>query len=126
MTRMTSVFIVEDEAIVADDLRETLTSLGYSVAGIAKSGELALQKVAETHPDLVLMDIHLAGPMDGIDAAGRIHERQEIPVIFLTAYADKALLERAKQTEPYGYIIKPYDERGLQSAIEMAVYKHRM
>jgi PAS domain S-box-containing protein len=123
---MTSIFIVEDEAIVAADIRETLTSLGYSVAGVAKSGELAIQEIAETHPDLVLMDIHLAGPMDGIDAAGRIHTGYGIPVIFLTAYADKALLDRAKLTEPYGYIIKPYDERGLQSAIEMAVYKHRM
>jgi PAS domain S-box-containing protein len=121
-----SLLVVEDEAIVANDIKETLISLGYGVAGIAKSGESALEKVAVTRPDLVLMDINLAGRMDGIEAAGRIHGAYGTPVIFLTAYADPALLERAKVTEPYGYIVKPYDERGLHSAIEMALYKHGM
>ena len=121
-----AIFIVEDEAIVANDLRETLRSLGYDVPGIAKSGELALEKVKEFHPDLVLMDIHLAGKMDGVETAGTIHTLYDIPVIYLTAYADKALLERAKITEPYGYVIKPYDERELHSIIEMALYKHRV
>jgi PAS domain S-box-containing protein len=120
------IFIVEDEAIVADDLQQTLTGLGYQVAGRAKSGEAALEKIREHHPDLVLMDIHLAGRMDGIDTAGKVHREVGIPVIYLTAYADKQLLSRAKETEPYGYLIKPYDDRGLQSAIEMALYKHRM
>lgn len=123
---MPSILIVEDEAIVADDIRETLLSMGYTVAGTAKSGEIALEKVAETHPDLVLMDIHLASAMDGIETAGTIHALHGIPVIFLTAYADSALIERAKMTEPYGYVLKPYDERGLHSAIEMALYKHQM
>jgi PAS domain S-box-containing protein len=118
------IFIVEDEAIVANDLKETLKSLGYRVAGTAKSGEDALMKVADTKPELVLMDIHLAGAMDGIEAAGQIHARHGIPVIFLTAYADPALLERAKATEPYGYIVKPYEERGLDSTIKMALYKY--
>ncbi len=126
MTPTPLILIVEDEAIVANDIKETLISLGYGVAGTAKYAESALEKIAETQPDLVLMDIHLAGPMDGIEAAGFIHTRYGIPVIFLTAYADNALLERAKFTEPYGYIIKPYDERGLHSAIEMALYKHAM
>ncbi len=126
MTSLPVIFIVEDEAIVANDIKETLLSLGYGVAGTARSGEIALEKIKETQPDLVLMDIHLAGPMDGIEAAGHIHNVYGIPVIFLTAYADNALLERAKVTEPYGYIIKPYDERGLHSSIEMAVYKHTM
>jgi CheY-like chemotaxis protein len=121
-----AIFIVEDEAIVANDLKETLKSLGYDVAGIAKSGELALEKVKELHPDLVLMDIHLAGKMDGVETAGTIHTLYDTPVIYLTAYADKALLERAKITEPYGYVIKPYDERELHSIIEMALYKHRV
>ena len=120
-----SLFIVEDEGIVASDLSETLQTLGYSVAGIAKSGENALEKIQIAKPDLVLMDIHLAGTMDGIDTAAKIHSLYMIPVIFLTAYADKALLERAKLTEPYGYILKPYEERGLQSTIEMALYKFR-
>lgn len=120
------IFIVEDESIVAGDLKETLISLGYPVAGVAKSGETAIEDIGRTHPDLVLMDIHLAGKMDGIDTAGKVHDRYSIPVIYLTAYADKELLERARQTQPYGYLIKPYDERALQSAIEMALYKHQM
>ncbi|MFA5269018.1 MAG: response regulator [Methanoregula sp.] len=123
---MPVILVVEDEAIVANDIRDTLVSLGYDVSGTAKSGELALEKVDEARPDLVLMDIHLAGTMDGIEAAGKIHVKYDIPVIFLTAYADSALLERAKVAEPYGYIVKPYEERGLHSAVEMALYKHGM
>ena len=121
-----AIFIVEDEAIVANDIRETLKSLGYDVPGIAKSGEIALEKVKELKPDLVLMDIHLATQMDGVETAGKIHVLYDIPVIYLTAYADKALLDRAKVTEPYGYVIKPYDERELHSVVEMALYKHRI
>ncbi|MDD1693741.1 MAG: response regulator, partial [Methanoregula sp.] len=121
-----AIFIVEDEAIVASDIRETLISLGYRAAGIAKSGELALEKIKAAQPDLVLMDIHLAGEMDGVDTAGKVHVLYDIPVIYLTAYADKILLERAKVTEPYGYVVKPYDERELHSVIEMALYKHRI
>lgn len=121
-----AIFIVEDEAIVASDIRETLISLGYSAAGTAKTGELALEKIRDSKPDLVLMDIHLAGEMDGVDTAAQIHVLYDIPVIYLTAYADKVLLERAKVTEPYGYIVKPYDERELHSIIEMALYKHRI
>jgi CheY-like chemotaxis protein len=126
MMEKPAIFIVEDEAIVANDIKETLKSLGYEVPGIAKSGETALEKVKELRPDLVLMDIHLAGHMDGVETAGKIHILYNIPVIYLTAYADKALLDRAKVTEPYGYVIKPYDERELHSVIEMALYKHRI
>lgn len=121
-----AIFIVEDEAIVANDLMETLKSLGYNVPGIAKSGEVAIEKVGAIRPDLVLMDIHLATRMDGVETAGRIHVLYGIPVIYLTAYADKELLDRAKVTMPYGYVIKPYDERELHSVIEMALYKHRI
>ena len=120
------IFIVEDEAIVAADIRETVISLGYQVAGSARSGESTLEQIPQANPDLVLMDIHLAGSRDGIDTAGEIHASYDIPVVFLTAYADAELLNRAKKTEPYGYVIKPYDDRTLQSAIEVAVYKHRM
>ncbi|MDD4136569.1 MAG: response regulator [Methanoregula sp.] len=123
---MPSLLIVEDEAIVANDIKDTLIGQGYTVVGTAKTGKTALEKVSETNPDIVLMDIHLAGAMDGIEAAGAIHAKHGIPVIFLTAYADTALLQRAKVTEPYGYILKPYDERELYSVIEMALYKHRM
>ncbi|MDD1685864.1 response regulator [Methanoregula sp.] len=121
-----AIFIVEDEAIVANDIRETLISLGYTAAGTAKSGEIALEKIKTAQPDLVLMDIHLAGQMDGVDVAGKVHALYDIPVIYLTAYADKTLLERAKVTEPYGYVVKPYDERELHSVIEMALYKHHI
>jgi two-component system, response regulator PdtaR len=118
------IIIVEDEAIVANDIKETLISLGYTVPAIAKSGEIALEKVRQFMPDLVLMDIHLATEMDGVETAGQIHALYGLPVIYLTAYADKTLLDRAKVTEPYGYVIKPYDERELHSVIEMALYKH--
>jgi len=124
MTSNLSILVVEDEVIVANDIRETLLSFGYQVAGMAKSGEAALEKVAETNPDLVLMDIRLTGTMDGIDTAREIHRLTDIPVIYLTVFTDKVLLERAKLTEPYGYLIKPYDERELQSVIEMARYKY--
>jgi CheY-like chemotaxis protein len=121
-----AIFIVEDELIVAKDIKGTLISLGYTVPGMAKSGEEALEKIRASLPDLVLMDIHLAGKMDGIEAAGQIRALYDVPVIYLTAYADNALLERAKITEPYGYVLKPYDERELHSTIEMALYKHKI
>lgn len=120
------IFIVEDEAIVADDLAVTLKFLGYSIAGIAHSGEAAIGKIPVTMPDLILMDIHLAGKIDGVDATKAIHEMSDVPVIYLTAYADAALLARAKLTGPYGYIIKPFGERELKAAIEMARYKYRL
>ncbi len=120
------ILIVEDEAVVANDIKDTLKSLGYEVTGIAKSGENALEKVNELRPDLVLMDIHLATAMDGIEAAGKIHMLYDIPVIYLTAFADKALIDRAKVTGPYGYIIKPYDERELQITIDIAFHKHKL
>jgi CheY-like chemotaxis protein len=121
-----SIFIVEDELIEAEDIRHTLKKQGYSVAGIARTGESALEALQKEQPDLVLMDMHLAGTLDGIDTAHRIHARCNIPVIFLTAHADETTLARAKVTEPYGYILKPFDERELHSAIEMGLYKHRM
>lgn len=111
-----SILIVEDEQIAAIDLRETLLSLGYSVTGIAKSGEQAVAMVDANVPDLILMDICLAGEMDGIEAARTILERHEVPVIFITAYADADLINKAKEVRPYGYIIKPYDERTRQLA----------
>lgn len=121
-----SIFIVEDELIEAEDIRQTLETQGYPVAGIARSGESVLESLKTIHTDLVLMDIHLAGVMDGIDTAEQVRSRYKIPVIFLTSYADEATLGRAKVTEPYGYVLKPFDERELHSAIEMALYKHHM
>ena len=118
------VFIVEDEKIVANDIADTLRSLGYRIAGTAMSGETAVEKIPGAQPDVVLMDIRLAGKMDGVEAAGELQKTSDIPVIYLTAYADKDLLERAKLTEPYGYLVKPYDEHDLQTAIEIALYRH--
>jgi PAS domain S-box-containing protein len=116
-----AIFIVEDELIVASDIKDTLAGLGYDIKGIAKSGEIALEKISETRPDLVLMDIHLTGAMDGIEVAEKIHALFNIPVIYLTAFADKNLVERAEKTNPSGYLLKPFNERQIQIAIEIAL-----
>ena len=123
---MVKTLVVEDERIVAEDIRRCLQNLGYTVSAIASSGEEAVQNAEEICPDLVLMDIVLKGKMDGIEAAEQIHSRFGIPVVYLTAYADEKILERAKITEPFGYILKPIDERELRTTIEMALYKHKM
>ena len=121
-----SILIVEDERIVAEDLKETLKNFGYRVVAIAVSGEIAIDRVNELHPDLILMDIHLAGKMTGIEAAEEILSYHDIPLIFLTAFADKELVSRAKRAGPYGYILKPYDEQELRITIEIALYKHKL
>jgi hypothetical protein len=120
------VLIVEDERIVAEDIRMSLERLGYLVCGIAFSGNEAIEKVKELSPDIVLMDIVLGGEMDGIEAASKVRSDFDIPVVYLTAYGDEGTLERAKVTEPFGYIIKPFEERELKSTIEIALYKYRM
>ena len=120
------ILIVEDEGIIAKDIQSTLNRSGYSVIGIASSGEEAIKKAMETHPDLVLMDIVLEGAMDGVEAAEYIRDHFDIPVAYLTAYSDDITLQRAKITEPYGYILKPFQEKELYTAIEMAIYKHTM
>ena len=119
------LLIVEDEMIIAEDMAESLRGMGYDVPGVVPSGELAMAKAAEIRPDLVLMDINLQGDMDGIETASRIRESFQIPVIFLTAYADSFTLERAKQAEPFGYLIKPFEERELQTAIAIAIKRHQ-
>jgi PAS domain S-box-containing protein len=121
-----NIMVVEDEYIVAKDIQNTLKKLGYSVPAIAASGEEAMDKVAEIKPDLVLMDIVLKGPMDGVQTADQIHTKFDIPVVYLTAFADDQTLQRAKVTEPYGYLIKPFQERELHSTIEMALYRQKM
>ncbi len=117
--------VVEDEWVIADDIRKSLKDLGYTVSSEVATGEDAIQKAEEDKPDLILMDIELKGKMDGIEAAGRIQSRFNIPVIYLTAYDNKAALERAKITGPFGYMIKPFQERELHTTIEMAIYKHK-
>ncbi|RZN37721.1 MAG: response regulator [Methanophagales archaeon ANME-1-THS] len=120
------ILVVEDERIVATGIRNMLGTLGYRVPAVAASGEEAIKKAAEIQPDLVLMDIVLQGDMDGIQAAEHIRARFNIPVVYLTAYADEATVRRAKMTAPYGYLLKPFNERELHAAIEMALYKHMM
>ncbi len=120
------ILVVEDERIVAEDIKMRLEKLGYAVPGIAFSGEEAVKKAENMQPDLVLMDIVLEKKMSGIEAASIISSRFNIPIVYLTAYADNKTLERAKITEPFGYIIKPFEDRELHSIIEIALYKHTM
>lgn len=120
------ILVVEDEGIIAQDIQNTLKKLGYAVPAIAYSGKEGIEKAQEIQPDLVLMDIVLGGGIDGIEAAEQIRRRFHIPVVYLTAYADEKTLERAKITEPFGYILKPFEEKELYITIEMALYKHEM
>src|SRR5262245_39460868 len=102
------ILVVEDERIVARDIQNRLTQLGYEVAGITRSGEEAVRLADQFRPDLVLMDIRLDGAVDGVAAAQEIRERFQLPVVYLTAYADDDTLRRARVTEPFGYILKPF------------------
>jgi PAS domain S-box-containing protein len=124
MTRP-SILVVDDEIIIARELEARLKGMGYDVAGIASSGAEAVRLAAQTRPSLVLMDVVLKGNTDGIEAAAEIRRRWQTPVIYVTAYADQRTLERARVTEPFGYIVKPFAERELNANIEMALYRHR-
>jgi len=120
------ILVVEDEGVVARDIQRTLENLGHDVPWVASSAEEAMRISSEQHPSLVLMDIVLQGEMDGMEAAEYIRTHLDIPVVYLTAYADDRVLQRAKVTEPFGYILKPFQERELHSVIETALYKHQM
>jgi PAS domain S-box-containing protein len=120
------ILIVEDEIVVAERIQQKLLGLGYGVLAVLASGEEAVAQTASLHPDLVLMDIGLSGAMDGVEAAEQIRSRFGIPVVYLTAYADNVVLQRAKVSEPFGYLLKPFREDVLCSTIEMALYKHAM
>lgn len=122
----TQILVVEDESVVALDIQSRLTRLGYAVPAVASYGEEAIRKAEKMRPDLILMDIRLKGEMDGVMAAEQIRAHLDIPVVFLTAYADGATLQRAKLTESYGYLLKPFKEGELHTTIEMALYKHQM
>ncbi len=121
----TRIMIVEDEWTVAEDIKISLQNLGYAISSVTSSGKEAIQKAEEDRPDLVLMDIVLQGEMDGIEAANQIRSRFNIPIVYLTAYADEKVLERAKITEPSGYIVKPFINEDLKITIEIALYKHK-
>ena len=120
------ILIVEDESIVALNIKNRLEELGYAVVAMLNSGEAALQVVDHNRPDLVLMDIKLKGTVDGIEAAALIRSRFQIPVVYLTAYSDEETVDRAKFTEPYGYILKPFEARDLCTTIEVSLHKHQM
>ncbi len=124
--RSAKILVVEDEKVVAIDISNCLVRLGYTVPAVIDSGEEAIEAVANSKPDLVIMDIHLNGDIDGITAAETVLTRFKIPVIYLTAHSDETTWRRAKVTGPCGYILKPFAERDLQIAIELALYKHQM
>ncbi|RZM75694.1 EAL domain-containing response regulator [Leptolyngbya iicbica] len=120
-----TVLVVEDEVVIAMDLQATLIKLGYDVPTIATSGEDAIHQAIALQPDIVLMDIHLGQGLDGIDAAQQIVETLEIPIVYLTAYADEATLTRARTTLPFGYVLKPFEPRELKANLEIAFHKHQ-
>ncbi len=126
MMKGNKIMVVEDESIIAEDIRMSLINNGYVVPAVVSTGEAAVEKVKEAKPDLILMDVMIAGKMDGIETASTIHSKINVPVVFLTAYSDDKILERAKITEPFGYLIKPFKDRELYITIEMALYKHRI
>jgi PAS domain S-box-containing protein len=120
------ILVVEYEAITAKDIQDGLRGLGYDALAIAASGKGAIKKAEDIQPDLVLMDIVMKGDMDGIEAAELIHDRFDIPVVYLTTYLDMERLEKTMVTEPYGYILKPFDDKELRPAIEIALQRHKL
>ena len=122
MSQPIRILIVEDKAIIADDIALKLEQLGYQVVNIAEDGETALQLAAQHQPDLVLMDIRLPGQLDGIETARTLLKTRKLPIIYLTAHSDQAIVNRAMETSPAAYIVKPFDTRELQIAIDLAVH----
>ena len=119
------ILVVEDETVVAEDIRKILQSYDYEVPDVIATGEAAIKKINETHPDLLLLDIKLEDKISGIDVANQIND-MNIPIIYLTAYSDIDIIEKAKATGPFGYLIKPFRERELIATIQMAFFKHEM
>jgi len=126
MTVNSKILIVEDEIIVAIDLQQRLENMNYNVVGIAGNGDEAIRKTEEFKPDIILMDIMLKGDLDGIKTAQIIHDLHNSSVIYLSGSHDKNVLERAKTTEPHGYINKPFDDTGIQNAIQIAINNTKM
>jgi class 3 adenylate cyclase len=126
MSESVNIVIAEDEKIIALDLSNTLQKLGYKIAGIAASGTGIFPLIEKFNPSLVMMDIMLEGDMTGIEAAEIIARKYGLPVVFLTALTDDETIDKAKMTNPFGYVLKPYDEKTLHSSIEMALYKHKI
>ena len=122
----TRIYIVEDEALIAMELSDRLTKLGYEISGKAARGEQALEEIPRVHPDIVLMDIRLAGTLTGIETAAQLRWHTNVPIVFLSAFSDPAVLTEALDTEPFGYLVKPFEERELHATLQAALYKHRM
>jgi len=120
------ILVVEDEMIIAEDIRKILVDLGYVVPEIITTGEEAIKKTEEIRPDLVLMDINLKGNIDGIESAQEIHNRFDIPIIYVSAYSNKDTLERARKTEPFGYIPKPFTDIELNAMLTLTFLNHRI
>lgn len=118
------IMIVEDEALVARDIRSRLSDLGYDVTAICSTAGEAVKEVSASCPDLVIMDIQLKGETDGIEAGEMIYSSYSVPIVYLTGHSDKKLLERTGKSKPYGYILKPFDPQNLRITIEIALYKH--
>lgn len=123
MTTNAKILLAEDDDVGARHLKQSLVRMGYQVTGMVRTGEEAVESIAENRPDIILMDITLGGKIDGISAVQAIHAQEDIPIIYLTANSDSEVFERAKQTEPYAYLIKPYELYQLQNAIEIALIK---
>ena len=123
-TIKTKILIVEDEMILANDVKYQLEELDYNVVGIVNNGKDAIKLTLETNPDVILMDIVIKGDIDGIETAQQINKQYNIPIIYTTAYFDEEILERAKKTKPFGYIIKPYQEGQIHTAILLAIQRH--
>ena len=122
----TRILIVEDEPIVSRDIQHTIVSFGYEVAATASSGEEAVKKAAEWTPDLVLMDIVLKGDMDGVEAAACIQAQRKVHVVYISAHSERGILDQSKLTYPYGYVMKPFTDRELARAIEVALSNHQI
>lgn len=119
------ILVIEDETLIAEELHDRLTELGCRIVGTIDSGELALRQLDELNPDLVFMDIRLKGSLDGIQTAEIIRQRKHLPIIFLTSHSDIETLNRAKQTNPVGYVLKPFHERDLMVAMEIGMHRYR-
>lgn len=124
--KKTRILVVEDDCVIGEYIKETLEGFKYHVSGIALSGKDAIKKSQETYPDIILMDIKLGRGIDGIAAAEKIYENLYIPIIYLTSYTDKTTFERAKKTAPFGYIVKPFNERELYTTIEVVLHRFKL
>lgn len=119
------ILLVEDEAVTYYETKKMLENWGYNLVGTATSGEIAISMIEEYHPDLILMDVNLKGEMDGIDVAKKTLKMSKVPIIYISAHTEDQILQKAKKTEPYGFLIKPYGKNELRFAIEIALHRHQ-